>query len=83
MVKTSAERQAAYRARHLKEGEAERINMVVSLSAAMILRRLATHRGITQRQVLESLLVEAQAVATAGMTAEQQNAYYDAVRVTA
>lgn len=83
MAKTSAERQAAYRARHLKDGEGERINMVVSLGAAMALRRLAAHRGNTQRQVLENLLAEAQAATTGDMTSEQQSAYFDAVRVTA
>lgn len=83
MAKTSSERQAAYRARHLKDGLDERINMVVSLGAAMALRCLAAHQGVTQRHVLEALLTEAQAAVTAGMTPEQQSAYFDVVSVTA
>ena len=83
MAKTSAERQAEYRARHLKEGDEERLNMVVSLNAAMALRKLAVHRGVTQRQILESLLEETQTAVTADMTGEQYAAYSDAVKVTA
>jgi hypothetical protein len=33
--------------RHLKEGEGERLNMVMSLGAAMALGRLAAHIGTT------------------------------------
>ncbi len=81
MAKTSAERQAAYRTRHLKDGEGERLNVVVSLSAAMALRRLAAHGGTSQRHVLETLLAEAQTKATSRMSADQQTAYYDAVSI--
>ncbi len=81
MAKTTAERQAAYRTRHLKEGEGERISVVVSLGAAMALRRLAAHGGTSQRNVIESLLVEAQTKVTRDMNADQQTAYYDAVSI--
>lgn len=59
MGQTSAERQRAYRERHA-DG-AERINALVSPHAKRTLQRLARHRRQTQRQVLESLLAEAEA----------------------
>ncbi len=55
---TSAERQAAYRQRHLQDvdGHGERLNMVISVQAKAQLKRLARHAGITQRSMLEPQL---------------------------
>jgi len=55
---TTAERQRAYRERHANA--AERINMLVSVSAKRALERLAKHNGQTQRAVLEDLLSAAE-----------------------
>jgi len=80
MAKTATERQAAYRARHFKQGvDHERINMVVSLTAAMALRRLAAHWGTSQRQAFERLMAEAQEKAQAGMSSDELARYFDAV----
>jgi len=76
---TSAERQAAYRQRHLAEGDAERLNVIVSTTAKRKLERLARHRGETQRAVLEALLAEAENRAVAKMTAKATRAYFDSV----
>lgn len=61
---SNSERQAAYRARHLKDegGKGERLNLVIDLHAKRALERLATCYGETQRAMLERLLAEAERV---------------------
>lgn len=58
MAKTNAERQAAYRARHVQsvDGDGEQVNMVVAVSAKRALERLAACYSVTQRVILEHLL---------------------------
>ncbi|MEJ7747455.1 MAG: hypothetical protein WKF61_12075 [Luteimonas sp.] len=58
MPKTSAQRQAAYRARRPMVGSSgeRRLNTWVSTGAHMALERIATRDGVTQRAVLERLL---------------------------
>ena len=62
MTKSNAERQAAYRARHLRdvEGTGERLNLVIDLHAKRALERLAVCYGVTQKTMLDRLLVEAE-----------------------
>lgn len=62
MKKSSAERQRAYRQRHLKDehGSAERLNTVIDVHAKRALERLAQCYGVTQRQVLERTLIAAE-----------------------
>lgn len=62
MAKSNAERQAAYRARHLKdvEGKGGRLNLVIDIHAKLALERLARCYGVTQKQMLEKLAVEAE-----------------------
>jgi hypothetical protein len=58
MPKTSAERQAAYRARRPMVGSSgeRRLNTWVSTGAHLALERIALRDGVTQRQVLERLI---------------------------
>lgn len=56
----SAEWQAAYRARHLKDGTDCRLSMVVSANTAAMLAKLARHHGITQREALERIVADAE-----------------------
>lgn len=58
MTMTNAERQAAYRARRSAAGDngERRINTWVSTGAALALRRLARHEGVSSREVLERLI---------------------------
>ena len=61
-AQTTAQRQAAYRARRRELGEQgkpgdARLNVWLSYDAHAGLSRLARHRGISQRKLLESLLV--------------------------
>lgn len=77
----NAARQAAYRARHLQdvEGQGMRINTVVSIYAKNALQRLAVCYGVTQRQMLERLLDEAQRATLNQVvkTPGAQDAFYD------
>ncbi len=73
---TSAERQASYRQRHLGEGSAERLSVVIGVSAKRQLERLARHRSVTQRAVIEALLAEAENRATARLTTDAEREYF-------
>jgi hypothetical protein len=63
MAKTAAERQREYRQRRPfagPDGNGERrINTWVSTGAALALQRLARHHGVTQREMLERLILDA------------------------
>ena len=65
ILATSADRQAVFRQRHLAEGNAERLNIMLEVSAKRQLERLARHRSTKQRAVIEALLAEAERRATA------------------
>jgi hypothetical protein len=59
MAKTSAQRQAAYRSRrHDGDGD-RRLNTWISTQAAFALARLARHHGLSQRAILEQLVLTA------------------------
>lgn len=79
MAKSNAERQRAYRARHLHDidGGGERINCVVPISTKRALERLAACYGVTQRKMIERLVADAQADALSGLTPVQQEKYYE------
>ncbi|MFM0134323.1 MULTISPECIES: hypothetical protein [Paraburkholderia] len=80
MAMSSAERQAAYRERHLKDenGKGERLGLVIDLHAKRALERVAACYGVTQRAMLERLLVQAEEVALkrAGKLPKGQADYY-------
>jgi hypothetical protein len=62
MAKSNAERQAAYRARHLKDenGTGLRLNLVIDAHAKWALERLSVCYGVTQREMLERLARDAE-----------------------
>ena len=64
MAKTSAQRQAAYRERHLKNesGKGERLNLIINLNAKRAIERLAVCYGVTQKDIIERLALGAQRV---------------------
>lgn len=79
MAKTSAERQAHYRAtRHQGEGE-NRLNTWLTTHASLALARLAKHEGISKRTLLERLITEAdqRVVETLDIDAPEWNQYFD------
>ena len=81
MAKSNAQRQSDYRARHLKDldGQAERLNLLVNLHAKRALERLAACYAVTQREVLEGLLREADhaALDRAARVHNGENDYYE------
>ncbi len=64
MSQSNAQRQAAYRARHLKDdnGKGERLNLVIDLQAKRAIERLAVCYGVTQKEIMERLALGAERV---------------------
>jgi coenzyme F420-reducing hydrogenase alpha subunit len=62
--RSNAQRQADYRARHLKDenSQLERLSLLVDLHAKRALERLACCYGVTQRAMLERLVMQADRV---------------------
>jgi hypothetical protein len=79
MGKSNAERQAAYRARHFKavDGGLVRLSLAVSLQAKAQLERLATCYAVTQRDVIESLLRQAENAVLESLTGGDKDRYCD------
>jgi hypothetical protein len=75
------ERQRAYRERHLYavDGGKMPLSMIVPVTTACRLKRLAAHYGVTQIEALERALAGAERKVQKGMSAAQQSAYLDAV----
>ena len=59
MAKTSAQRQAAYRSRRHDGEGTRRLCAWISVRAYFALRRLARHHGISQREMIERLAIQA------------------------
>ena len=78
MVQTNAQRQAAYRARHLKdvEGTGERISVLVDAHTKRALERLATRYTVTQRAMLQNLIADAERALIASLSASEQASYF-------
>ncbi len=80
---TNAERQAAYRAKHLKdiEGVDVRLNIIVHATTKAALKRLAVCYGVTQKAMIERLMREAErsAIGAAAAMPNGEAAYYAGV----
>ncbi len=81
MLTPNAKRQAAYRARRKNDESAptERLNLIIDLHAKRALERLAKCYGVTQKTMIQRLLIEAEHVAIDAATAlpNGQADYYD------
>ena len=55
----------------------ERLNMVVDMKAKLALKRLAIRYGVTQRDVLEGLIEDAEDALLKELSATEQSEYYD------
>ncbi len=81
MVTSNAQRQAAYRARRLQDESApsERLNLIIDLHAKRALERLAKCYGVTQKGMLQKLLLDAEQAAVDAAIAfpNGQSDYYD------
>ena len=83
MSKTAAERQAAYRAKRPHAGTdnngERRINTWVNTGTALALGRLASHYGVTRREMLERIVMAEDARVTSGMDEDAWEAYMQEV----
>lgn len=81
MLTPNAKRQAAYRARRNNDESAptERLNLIIDLHAKRALERLATCYGVTQKAIVQRLLIEAEhaAIDAAIALPNGQADYYD------
>lgn len=78
-ARSNAQRQADYRQRHLKseDGHLQRLGLMVDLHAKLALQRLAHCYGVTQRSMLEGLIMQAQRVAVDAAIAMSPNGHAD------
>mgnify|MGYP006356702123 CR=1 FL=1 len=75
---TNAERQAAYRKRHLSSeaGECVRADLVINQSASLAFDRLAQSFSLSKRQTVEHLLLLAEAAVLAGLNSNGRKRYF-------
>lgn len=68
-MKSNSERQAEYRQRRKTAGDngERQLNLWVTSGAALALARLARREGLTKRQMLERLILSADASVSAGL----------------
>jgi hypothetical protein len=76
------QRQAAYRKNRATAGDngERRINVWVSTATALALQRLARRGAVTQRSVIEELVLAADEQAAAGLTEEEWAEYFSVTR---
>lgn len=83
MSKTTAERQAAYRARRPFAGTdnngERRINTWVNTGTYLALKRLSRHNEVTMREILERIVMAEDARVTSGMDDDAWDAYQEDV----
>lgn len=78
-VATGAERQAAYRRRHLDEIDSldsARLNMIVPTATKRALERLAMRYAVTQRVMLVKIVEDAERAATSDLSSSELRRYY-------
>ena len=76
MPKTNAERQAAFKAkRSTGQVEERQLNTWISADAFFALRRMARHRGMTQKAIIEELLLAADQEIADSMNEQQHDEY--------
>jgi hypothetical protein len=82
MAKTTAQRQAEYRARQAdggKEGNGQRrVSLWLSTSGALALARLACRYGVTQRALIERMVLEEdkRVLSTIALDSAEWNTYF-------
>jgi hypothetical protein len=87
MTKSTAERQAAYRDRQDSGGVdgngQRRISMWLSTGAAFAMARLASRYGVTQRELVENMLLaeDERVLATMTIDTPEWNTYFSRKRI--
>jgi hypothetical protein len=83
MAMTNAEKQRAYRERHLGfSGEKSRMQLVLNVHAKFQLERVARHRGYSVTALVEELAEQVEQRIIDEMTLKQRREYFDAGVVT-
>ena len=81
MAQTNAQRQAAYREKRLKSGEnlSLRLNYMIDLHAKNALERLASCYCVTQQEMIEKLITDAEQSLLNNMdvSSDEYMKYYD------
>ena len=77
--RSNAQRQEDYRKRHLQseDGRLQRLGLMVDLHAKLALQRLAHCYGVTQRSMLEGLILQADRLAVDEAMAMSPNGHAD------
>lgn len=75
--KDNAKRQAEYRKRHIKDGSDQRLNVILDLDVKLALERMAKFHGVSNKEVLQRVLLEAQSRLLEDMEDEQKKRYHD------
>jgi Mg/Co/Ni transporter MgtE len=75
MAKTASERQAAYRAKP----DQYRLSLYINGEARAALTALARHRGCSQREVIESLIVAEKNALVSAMDIDDLARFYEQV----
>lgn len=75
--KANAKRQAEYRKRHIKEGSDQRLNVILDVKAKQALERMAQQACVSNKELLERVLLATQDQLLAQMDDEQQTRYYN------
>lgn len=87
MTKSTAERQAAYRARQVSAGTngdgQRRISMWLSTGTVLALARLACRYGVTQRELVEKILLaeDERVLATIALDTAEWDTYFARKRI--
>ncbi len=78
MAQTNAQRQAAFRARHLNSTDCpvERIDLLIEVHAKAALKRLALHHSLPQWEMLQKLIGEAESALVDSLDKAAQTTYF-------
>jgi hypothetical protein len=78
MARTNAERQATFRARHLKSTDSatQRVDLLIEAHAKAALKRLALHHGLHQWETLQKLISDAESALVDSLDKATQTDYY-------
>jgi len=80
---TNAQIQAAYRARHIKDidtASACRLDTLIDSASMTALKRMAAHHRLSQREIIQKLVGDAQAALFTAMDGDAQSSYCDTVK---
>ncbi|ECF3155497.1 hypothetical protein ACVUCS_003511 [Salmonella enterica subsp. enterica] len=79
MAMTNAERQARYRrrTRERRENYTSRLNTEILCGAKLALKRLSLHHGLSQREMLEQIITQADNTLRQSLDVKARDSYLD------